>query len=168
MAGIDLISTRAWLYVVLLVFSFILFALCATRISFTNENFGGHDPSVVELLVTTILTMIWCAFMLFLFFRDTVNPIVRFYLHEIIALLVLWILWLGGAAAASSVFSGVEFCPRFEQCSLLSAILAFAWLGWITLTAIVAVSAWVSRQHGGLGTTLHGRGSSRAKPVATV
>ncbi|KAF9255619.1 hypothetical protein L218DRAFT_1008396 [Marasmius fiardii PR-910] len=159
---IDLVIIRAWLYIVLFVFSLILFAICAARISFTNSNFGGYNPSVVEMLVTAILAMFWCGFMLFLFFADVVNPFIQLYRDELIGLLILWLLWIGGAAAVSAVFTGVENCQWNDQCRLLSALLAFAWLGWITLTVIIALSAYISWKHGGLTTALHGRSSSRA------
>ncbi|KAJ8085527.1 hypothetical protein PM082_004345 [Marasmius tenuissimus] len=171
MDRIDLISLRSWLYIVLLLFSFILFALCAARINYTtnlplgdplNRGIDFYDPAVVELLVTTLLAMLWSGFMLYLYFRDTLNPYIRTYRAELIALMILWLLWLGGAAAASSIWGGLEWCQQFEPCRVLSALLAFAWLGWITLTAIIAVSSRVSWEHGGLTTTLHGRSSSRA------
>ncbi|KAJ8073878.1 hypothetical protein PM082_012156 [Marasmius tenuissimus] len=158
----DFISIRAWLYIALVVFSFILLALCAARISFTNDVAGGYEASVVELLVSTILALLWTGFMLLLYFTSTSNRLIRFYRDELIALVILWLLWLGGAAAASDIFRGCSVVgDRFFGCRYTSAILAFAWLGWITLTALLGVSAYIGWKHGGLTTELHGRNSSR-------
>ncbi|ESK86432.1 hypothetical protein Moror_4939 [Moniliophthora roreri MCA 2997] len=178
MARLDFIVVRIWLYITLLVFSFILFALCCARINYTtnlsfedplNEGRRFYDPVVVELLVATLLTMGWCAFMIFLYFKDTVNPVIRHYREELIVLLILWLLWLGGAAAASDIWGGLNWCQQFQPCRVLSALLAFAWLGFITLTAIIGVSSYVSWSYGGLVTPLHRRDSSREKnPAASV
>ncbi|KAK7046128.1 hypothetical protein VNI00_007131 [Paramarasmius palmivorus] len=107
---------------------------------------------------------------IFLYFRNTVNPVIKHYREELVVLLILWLLWLGGAAAASDIWSGLSWCQRFQPCRVLSALLAFVWLGFLTLTAIIALSSYVSWQYGGLVTPLHRSDSSREKnpAVSTV
>ncbi|KAJ3767996.1 hypothetical protein FB446DRAFT_753050 [Lentinula raphanica] len=131
---------RAGLYATLLVFTFILFVLCCVRINDTLQvNF--YDPVVAELLFTSIVTMLWCALMLCIFFVTTLKfEFLRLYWQELIGLVILWFFWIGGAAAASSIFGDLSACQQFRACQILSALLAFAWLGWITLTVMLIIS----------------------------
>ncbi|KAJ3753145.1 hypothetical protein EV360DRAFT_53954, partial [Lentinula raphanica] len=93
---------------------------------------GMLDPVVAELLFTSIVTMLWCALMYFEF--------LHLYWQELISLVILWFFWIGGAAAASSIFGDLSACQQFRACQILSALLAFAWLGWITLTVMLIIS----------------------------
>lgn len=56
-------------------------------------------------------------------------------------LFVLWLFFLGGAASLSDSFGVLTsyYCNLFSYCSLARATQAFAWLSWITLTALLAV-----------------------------
>ncbi|KAJ3730517.1 hypothetical protein C8R42DRAFT_730978 [Lentinula raphanica] len=99
------------------------------------------DPVVAELLFTSIVTMLWCALMYVHF------EFLRLYWQELIGLVILWFFWIGGAAAASvsdlppkSIFGDLSACQQFRACQILSALLAFAWLGWITLTVMLIIS----------------------------
>lgn len=67
---------------------------------------------------------------------------------EVAALFVLWMFWLGGTAAATNIWSAdlLARCVRFSQCRLLQALLAFAWLGWITLTVLLAGTLYFAAQ----------------------
>jgi hypothetical protein len=92
---------RASLYVALLVFTFILFVLCCVRI---NDTLQAHfyEPVIAELLFTSIVTMLWCGLMLCIFFLEAIKfEFLRLYWQEFIAVVILWFLWIGGAAAAS-------------------------------------------------------------------
>ncbi|KAJ3785664.1 hypothetical protein GGU10DRAFT_354165 [Lentinula aff. detonsa] len=131
---------RAGLYAVLLVFAFILFVLCCVRINDTLQaNF--YDPVIAELLFTSIVTMLWCGLMLCIFFVETLKfEFIRLYWQELIGLVILWFFWIGGAAAASNIFGDLDLCRQFQACQLLSAVLAFAWLGWIVLTVMLIIS----------------------------
>ncbi|KIK53434.1 hypothetical protein GYMLUDRAFT_49325 [Collybiopsis luxurians FD-317 M1] len=131
---------RTFLYIALLVFTFILFVLCCVRINETlSVNF--YDPVIAELLFTSIATMLWLVLMLCIFFIENIKfHYIRLYWQEFIGLVILWFLWIGGAAAASSIFGDLENCQHFESCRILSALLAFAWLGWIVLTVIIIIS----------------------------
>ncbi|KAF9076809.1 hypothetical protein BDP27DRAFT_1209883, partial [Rhodocollybia butyracea] len=132
-------------------FTFILFVLCCVRINFTlgqrfyeSELNGFAEPVVAELLFTTIVTLLWCVLMLCIFFIKKLElEFLRLYWHELLGLVILWLLWLGGAAAASSIFGDLSFCQGSQACQILSAFLAFAWLGLITLTVMLIVSTVV-------------------------
>ncbi|KAL0564699.1 hypothetical protein V5O48_017343, partial [Marasmius crinis-equi] len=97
---------------------------------------------------------------LLLFLTSTTTRVVRYYRDELIALVILWVLWLGGAAAASNRYDGIEGCHSIAGCRYLDAILAFAWMGWIVLTALIGIASWISWRYG-LTTELHVR-SARA------
>ncbi|KAJ4490738.1 hypothetical protein J3R30DRAFT_3424752 [Lentinula aciculospora] len=138
MANMGLI--RAGLYASLLVFTFILFVLCCSRINDTLQ-LHFYDPVIAELLFTSIVTMLWCALMLCIFFIETIKfEFLRLYWQELIGLVILWFFWIGGAAAASSIFGDLVSCQQLQACQILSAILAFAWLGWIILTVMLIIS----------------------------
>lgn len=91
-------------------------------------------------------------------------------LFELAALSVIWLLWLVGCvvstvrtpisrlsnaclsmpsisfsvppgiAAAQSIWPNLSFCYRFEPCRILSAMMAFAWLGWIVLVVLIVLA----------------------------
>lgn len=99
--------------------------------------------------------------------------------HELLGLFILWVMWLVGAAIATvsanefahicvaflylvyshpqSIWPNLpSICSQFSACNLLDAMLAFAWLGWLTIFALVvttlmyatANSSWSEPAHG--------------------
>ncbi|KAE9398865.1 hypothetical protein BT96DRAFT_713522 [Gymnopus androsaceus JB14] len=155
---------RAGLYVALLIFSFILFALSCARINYTlhlsrtdplNRGISFYDPVIPELIFTTLVTMAWSGLMLVLFFSDALKiPFLKRHGEELIGIIVLWFFWVGGAAAASALWGDLSFCQQFQTCQVLSALEAFAWFGWLTLTALIVLSLVVfvqSQRKGGKG-----------------
>jgi len=141
---------RAGLYVALLAFSFILFVLSCARINYTlhlartdplNGGRPFYDPVIPELIATTLITMAWSIIMLVLFFINPSNiRLLRRYGEELIGLVILWFLWIGGAASASTIWGTLSFCQEFQTCQILSALEAFAWFGWLTLIALIVSS----------------------------
>lgn len=58
--------------------------------------------------------------------------------QEFIVLSVLWLLILVGSAMATHIWPNLpSFCSQYAACRLLDAMLAFAWLGWITITVLL-------------------------------
>ncbi|KAK0532733.1 hypothetical protein OC834_002497 [Tilletia horrida] len=56
-------------------------------------------------------------------------------------LAVLFLLWLGGAAAFSSGFNDYNLSRcNIGECGVSKATVAFAWLGWITLLALLVIA----------------------------
>ncbi|KAG9050617.1 hypothetical protein FS837_003716 [Tulasnella sp. UAMH 9824] len=96
---------------------------------FDGEPFYA-DPSIVELLISSIFALIWIPVVLILIRKRSTHPIFARQWFELIVLFVLWMFWVGGAGAASTVWPSLSWCNH-PQCRLLEAIMAFAWLGWI-------------------------------------
>lgn len=91
------------LYSLLWAASVVELALTAFRIRHTNSLFGTHDPIVAELLVTSILTILWVPVTL-LFHRSAgagTGTALSPRHGETGGNLVLWIMWLVGAAIAT-------------------------------------------------------------------
>jgi len=152
-------------------FSFILFALSAARIHYTTHlprgdplNGGNdfYDPVVAELLFTTLITMAWSGFIIYCIHRRVENKYVHTFRGELIGLAVLWLFWIAGAAVASSFWGNLGWCQQFEACRLLTALVAFSWLGWLVLTAIIGISLMFTIANRAFTEPLHGRWDPRA------
>ncbi|XP_006455669.1 hypothetical protein AGABI2DRAFT_210144 [Agaricus bisporus var. bisporus H97] len=161
---------RLGLYGALLLFSFILFCISAARLHYTDNlshddslNGGRHyyDPIVVELLVSALLTMGWSIFVLVTLLKRLEFPVITTFLGEIAVLSVLWLFWIVGAADSSSIWGDLSFCQGFQPCQVLSAMLAFAWLGWITLTVLLVLAVLFCIANKAWNEPLHGRWDPR-------
>jgi len=172
----DLPPLRIGLYVALGIISFLVFCLSAARLQYTTHlpkgdplN-GGHnfyDPIVAELLVTTLMTMPWCGFIIFCIHKRVESRLVSTFRGEIIGLVILWLFWIVGASVASSMWGNLMWCQEFNACRVLSALVAFCWLGWIVITAILVVSLLFSFANKALLEPLHGRWDPRASTYQT-
>jgi len=145
------------MYGALILFSFLLFCLCCARLNYTSVK-GFYDPIIVELLVTSLLTIPWASYIIYCIYKRVETKYVSKFREEIIGLSVLWIFWIVGAADASAIWGTLSVCLHFSQCEVLSALMAFSWLGWITLSGIlvldtlfvVANKFWMEPLHGRL------------------
>lgn len=126
---LPLSDIRLGLYAFWLVCSVILFSLAIARVSYTshtrserslNNGQPFYDPSVVELLVSALLTLFFAPFMIYATRTRRANITITI---ELGALFVLWLLWTGGAAAAVTVWPDLSFCVSFAACRLLQALM---------------------------------------------
>jgi len=95
---------------------------------------------------------------MFIIIRRYEHSIVSRTWFEVAGLTFLWFFWLGGTAAATDDWPAdlLARCTRFSQCRELQALLAFAWLGWITLSVLLAGTiyaavtrrSWPDHTHG--------------------
>ncbi|KAJ7799678.1 hypothetical protein B0H14DRAFT_3885965 [Mycena olivaceomarginata] len=136
--------------------------LTATRIHFTRSQISGTTAIVAELLVTSILTLFWVPLTL-LFHRrapgiDNVHNNVDGNLrgnrhrygglhHESSGNLVLWIMWLVGAAIAAHRWPTRRAVGFGRQADILITLVALALVefGLMTLVKVLALmeySAW--------------------------
>ncbi|KAH9476512.1 hypothetical protein JR316_0010424 [Psilocybe cubensis] len=167
---VDIPVVRIILYCILLFFTFVLFCLSAARLNYTNHlpphdplNNGRSfsDPVVVEILFTTLITMPWAVFVGYSIHKRYEYKSFTTFLVEIVGLSVLWIFWIAGAATASGPWGNLSFCQQFEACRVLSALVAFAWLGWITITVLLGLSLLFSLANKSLFEPFHGRWNPR-------
>jgi hypothetical protein len=117
------------------------------------------------------------------------NPYLSTFLGEIIGLSVLWLFWIVGTAIATvsddslpvvgfaiipntypssshpqSMWGNIEWCQTSatsEACRILSALLAFSWLGWLVLSLLLGFSLLFSFANKGFMDPLHGRWNPR-------
>lgn len=167
----DLPPLRIALHFTLGVFSIILLGLTSARIHYTTNLPAGdplnggvdfYDPIVVELLVTTILTIPWCIYIVRIIHKRIDGSLISTFRGELIGLSVLWLFWIVGAAQSSTIWGDLSWCQRYQPCRILTAMLAFAWLGWIVLTLIMVLSIIFSIVNGAFSEPLHGRWDPRA------
>jgi len=158
--------SRTWLYVALILFSGTLVGLTGFRLKYTlhlppsdplNHGKRFYDRIVAELFATSVFTLFWSLHMIHTITRGVESGgfLVRT-AFELFFLFVLWVLYLVGAAIATTLWGDLSFCWQYEACRLLTALVAFAWIGWITIsvlyinTFIFAFTrkAWTKPSHG--------------------
>ncbi|TBU25888.1 hypothetical protein BD311DRAFT_668722 [Dichomitus squalens] len=130
------------------VFSALLLILTCVRLNYTlhlpkgdplNNGRDFYDPIVAELLVVSILTLGTIPLVM-----EWVSPNITSTasrnLLELSGLAVLWLLWLVGCVVSTSIWPNLTFCYQFEPCRILTAMMAFAWLGWIVLVGLIVIA----------------------------
>ncbi|PBK83908.1 hypothetical protein ARMGADRAFT_1067623 [Armillaria gallica] len=152
---------RVALYALLWPMAVILLGLTAYRIHFTKRQGAGYQPIIVELLVASIFTLLWVPLAMFMIFAErasssrdnnasTSRAHPKHLPFELLGLGILWLLWLVGAVYTTNrVLPGRNWCGGFsgKQCNILTAILAFAWIGWSLLT-LLGILALMHSAHG--------------------
>jgi len=147
---------RLTIYSIIWVFSVILLGLTAYRVHVTESRRfrAGYEPIIVELLVTSILTMLWTPFALFMLFHDRFEDTFRSprIHHEYVGLSILWLMWLVGAVTTTNqIIPGHNWCGPGKQCDILTAILAFAWINWSLMTILGILSLMNNAATGAFG-----------------
>ncbi|KAF8215424.1 hypothetical protein K438DRAFT_1660174 [Mycena galopus ATCC 62051] len=157
--------------------------LTAERIHFTRSNFGSYDPIVAELLVTSIFTLFWVPLTLIFHRRapglaDRNGPAVanghnvrggsRFggLHHESSGNIVLWVMWLVGAAIAAHHWPNRSAAGFGRPGSIILAIVALAFVefGLLTLVKVLALM-----EYSALGVSSYGGpGMAAARPEKAV
>ncbi|KAJ7459778.1 hypothetical protein FB451DRAFT_1271510 [Mycena latifolia] len=162
----DLPTLRIASYAILVLFSFIDFCLTIARLSYTNHlprgdtlNHGKdfYDPDIVELLVTTMISIAWALFVIRAIHKRVEDNLVSTFRGELVGLFVIWMFWLVGTAIATSQWGSLGFCQEFEPCRVLSAIVAFSWLCWVMVSFNFGVSLTFIVANGALLEPLHGQ-----------
>ncbi|KAJ3798134.1 hypothetical protein GGU11DRAFT_704429 [Lentinula aff. detonsa] len=156
-------ATRLGLYFALSLFSIVLLGVTAARIHQTLNFAPGvsfFDPIVVELLVTSALAIIWSWFIIHTIHTIRVNGPVTTFWHEAIGFLIIWIMFLVGTAIATNFWANLGVCFGVFTCDILTVIVAFAWLCFITMTLIgFSTMLFLARNngYGSIHEPLHGR-----------
>jgi len=162
---------RVALYVVLFLFSIVLLGLTADRLHYTlhlppfdplNNGNPFYDPIVAELLASSILTMLWSCYSIHTIHRGYEYGLASSFTGEIVGLFILFVMWLVGAAIATSFWGALSWCWVYQPCRVLTALVAFAWLGWIVLFALLLMSAMFAIANRAWWDPMHGRHDPRA------
>ncbi|KAF8906660.1 hypothetical protein CPB85DRAFT_1312995 [Mucidula mucida] len=140
-------------YILLWIVSVILLALTAYRIHFTQTITGRshfYESIVVELLVSSILCILWVPIIAFLIasepdqHRDGTKKgrLSRILRIEAIVLFILWVMWLVGAAYTTVRWILLIDIAFFggRQCNTLTSLMAFAWIGFSLLTILFVLT----------------------------
>jgi len=162
----DLPTLRIVSYAILALFSFIVFGLTIGRLNYTNHLPRGdplnggrdfYDPDIVELLVTTLISMAWAGFVILTIHRRVEDNLVSTFRGELIGLFIVWMFWIVGTSIATTQWGSLGFCAQFEACRVLSAIVAFSWLAWVVVSFNFGVSLTFILANGAMLEPLHGQ-----------
>ncbi|KAJ7069858.1 hypothetical protein C8F01DRAFT_1114290 [Mycena amicta] len=162
----DLPTLRKLSYGVFALFSFIVFCLTIARLAYTDnlphgDTLNGgrnfYDPDIVELLVTSMMSIGWAGFLMYTIHKRVEGNLVSTFRAELVGLFIVWMFWIVGTAIATTAWGNLGFCSEFEACRVLSAIVAFSWLSWVTVTFNFGVSLIFIIANGALLEPLHGQ-----------
>ncbi|KAI0753856.1 hypothetical protein C8Q74DRAFT_343968 [Fomes fomentarius] len=164
MASIN--GIRVGLYVVLWLFSAVLLGLAGTRLHYTlflppydplNGGQPFYDPIIVELIITSILALFWSSFIIHVIHRSYDYGRISSFAGELLGLIALFVLFLVGAAIASTLWADLFWCHAYWQCRVLTVLVAFAWMSWIITFALIIISVLFAVANSALFRPLHGR-----------
>jgi hypothetical protein len=157
-------ALRIALYFALSLFAIVLLGLTATRLHDTS-HLGFFDRIVAELLAAAVLAMLWSWFIMHTIHSIRVRGPVTSFAHEYFGLFILWLMFLVGAAIATHSWGNLGCLGQFS-CDLLTTIVVFAWLCFITTTLIIFYTMLFLAGNSGYGSVhepLHSRWGSGAK-----
>lgn len=101
------------------------------------------------------------------------------FLFEVAGLGIFFVFWLVGVAVATvstqrqslrlyhsyfrqqSYWGKLHYCHQYRACRLLTALVAFAWMGWIMILVLLVVSALFAFSNKAFHEPLHGRWDPR-------
>ncbi|KAL6307319.1 hypothetical protein BKA93DRAFT_727798, partial [Sparassis latifolia] len=148
------------------VVSAVLLGLTAARLYYTthlpafdplNQGVDFYDPIVAELLFSSILTLFWATWVIHVVVRNFEWGLAVSFASELLGLSVVFVLWLVGAAIATNMWGDLHWCWIYQPCRLLTALVAFAWIGWITILVLLVLSTLFVTVNRALYAPLHGR-----------
>jgi len=167
----DLPNIRIILYGILILICVILLGLTGGRIHYTTHLPKGdplnggkdfHDPVVVELLVTSIFSIIWSIYISVVILQRHEHRLLSTIGGELLGLGILFLFWLPGAGVATHMWGNLRFCWQYHQCRLLSALVAFTWLAWLVIVSLIVLCFMFGFANSAWGDPLHGRYDPRA------
>ncbi|KIM37777.1 hypothetical protein M413DRAFT_448290 [Hebeloma cylindrosporum] len=159
---------RAFLYVVLFIFSVILLGLSGYRVHYTKGLHNGdilttstnfYDPTVVELIVTSSLAIIFSLWFFMAILARVGRGPFGTYASEFICIFIIWVMFLVGAAVFTHKYHNLKWCRGGHKvCRILETIKAFAWMCWCwTFFLLIAGFANMLANKHGISGPVHGR-----------
>ncbi|KAH9837616.1 uncharacterized protein C8Q71DRAFT_553477 [Rhodofomes roseus] len=166
-------AIRTLFYVLLFMFSAVMIGLTAARLEYTthlppydplNHGVSFYDPIVAELLASACLTLLWSLFALHILWpgRMFEYGVFSSFLGEMVGLFILFVLWLVGAAISSTFWAQLGWCHEYRTCRILTALVAFAWIGWATILFLLFITILFAVLNRALFWQMHGRYDPRA------
>ncbi|KAI0682074.1 hypothetical protein BC835DRAFT_1300635 [Cytidiella melzeri] len=162
---------RIFLYILLWLFSAVLLGLTAARIHYTlhiplgdplNGGADFYDPIVAELLASAALTLLWAPWVIHVIARTSEYGWVSTFAGETVVLFILFVMWLVGAAKATSFWGDLSWCHQFKPCRILTVLVAFSWMGFILIFTLLLTSLMFAIANRAFRQQLHGRYDPRA------
>jgi hypothetical protein len=138
--GLLLTLFRLTCYWALWIFSAVTIGLTAARLHYTlhlpphdplNHGVNFFDGIIVEVLVTACLTMIFTPVLLARIHRRHEYGFLSTFGGELVGLLLLFTLWIVGAAVATQKWGNLSWCHMYSACRILTATVAFIWMSCI-------------------------------------
>ncbi|PWN54494.1 hypothetical protein IE53DRAFT_336976 [Violaceomyces palustris] len=130
------------------IISFIVAVIASTLV--TDYNSKNNAPSMgVENAVRFLVFAGWWGFLFSIIyvglFLTGKGGVITSIAGHGIWIFVTWVFWMAGAAALTDRIGGGQDCGNsfLVYCNSTSALMAFAWIGWIILTFMLAVVAFI-------------------------
>jgi len=153
-------------YIVLWVFAACTLGMTAARLHYTlhipkfdplNGGVNFYDRIIAEILAVAGLTMLFTPLLIVRIHRRHDSGFLSTFGGELIGLMVLFILWIVGAAIATQNWGDLKWCRIYTACRLLTAIVAFAWMSWIMTLFLTVSCIWYIVRNDGFTQPVHGR-----------
>jgi hypothetical protein len=170
-------GVRILLYAALWVFAVCQLGMTAARLHYTRHiprgdplN-GGHDfydPIIAELLATSILSMLWAPLLMVRIHKRHENTCLSTFGAELIGLFVLFMFWITGAGIATHQWGNLAWCRIYQPCRLLTAIVAFSWMGWIMILFLLAINIGYIIINDAFSEPLHGHYDPRLSQTTSM
>ncbi|KAF9018370.1 hypothetical protein BDZ89DRAFT_1140044 [Hymenopellis radicata] len=130
-------------YCLFWIISCVELGLTAYRVHLT-EHQGSIEPIMVELIVSSSLAIFWIPIASLMLMGDpeaTHTRSKRIVPIEVAGACVLWVMWLVGAVyTTNKILPGKNYCVAGgKECHILTAILAFSWMGWSLLSIVIVM-----------------------------
>lgn len=157
---------RVFCYVLLWVFSAATLGMTAARLHYTlhipprdplNGGVNFYDKIIAEILATAGITMLLAPILIVRIHRRHDHGFMSTFGGELIGLLLIFILWIVGAAIATENWGNLGWCHRYGACRLLTAIVAFTWMSWIMVFFLTLACLTYIIRHNGFSHPVHGR-----------
>ncbi|CBQ73096.1 conserved hypothetical protein [Sporisorium reilianum SRZ2] len=135
-------------FIVFTVVAFIVAVIASTLVADYNSN--NNAPTMgINNATRFLLFAGWWGFLVGVaytgLFLASVGGVITSIAGHGIAIFLTWLFWLAGAAALTDRTGGSFSCNGkgypFPYCNSTKALTAFAWIGWIILTFMLAVVA---------------------------
>ncbi|KAH9474078.1 hypothetical protein MJO28_000075 [Puccinia striiformis f. sp. tritici] len=133
----SLTGVKHALYMIVALFSFILFIVGCVVVPFERDTYGGYNPPAAEL---AFVGAVGAFFTPVFVWAQRVRPdfIFNSLAAELAYCLFMWFFLLGGAGGLSSQTYDLLACQNLFICRGFSTMMAFAWLNWIIFTVVTA------------------------------